>query len=185
MNNLFDPLGAYAADVHTGYARNYRHDKGLTASAVALGWALFPFGLNTLLHPSHMIRLQCRLQGLKVPQFVTAQQWYFAIAVTLFLLVVLTVFEMIGTVLFYRRAMMVNAPVATPALWPLALIVGLFGNAVWLVATGVFDPVGCVIGIASVAMTILGELLVDNLRRDFVLGSAASNLHPQMRNQSW
>ena len=186
MNNLLDPVGAYAADLHTGYARNYSHDKGLIAAGVAFGWLLFPFGLQTLLHPSDMIRLQCRLQGLKLPHFVTPQQWYFAIAMAAFLLVVLVVFQMVGTVLFYRRAQMTNAPVATPALWPLAALVpGLFGNLAWLAATGAFDPVGWVIGITSAGLTIIAEMVVEGLGRDFVLGSAASNLHPQMRNQSW
>jgi hypothetical protein len=184
--NFLDPLARYAAQVHAGFDMNYRHDKGLTAALVALGWFLLPFLLQTLLHPTDMIWMQCKLQGLRVPQFYTMQQWYFAVAVTAFLLVVLVVFQMVGMVLFYRRAQMVNAPVATPALWPLAaLFAGVFGNAAWIVATGSFDPSGCVIGLVSAAITIFGEMVTEGLGRDFVLGSAASNLHPQMRNQSW
>jgi len=185
VNNLLDPLGAYAADVHTGFARNYRHDKGLTAFLIAFGWLLLPFLLHALLFPSSMAKLLCRMQGLKIPHDVSNPQWYFAIALSAFLLVTLIAFEWVGAVLFYRRAQMMNAPVATPALWPLALIVGVLGNAAWFVGLGVFDPVGFAIGIASVAVTIIGEMIVEGLGRDFVLGSAASNLHPQMRNQSW
>jgi hypothetical protein len=185
LNNFLDPLARYAAQVHAGYDMNYRHDKGLTAALVALGWLVLPFLLQTLLHPTDMIWLQYKLQGLRVPLTYNNQQWYFAIAVTAFLLVVLVVFQMVGMVLFYRRAQMVNAPVATPALWPLAaLLAGVFGNAAWLVATGSFDPSGCVIGLVSAAITIFGEMIVEGLGRDFVLGSAASNLHPQMRQVS-
>ena len=183
MENLFDPLGRYAADVHIGFARNYRRDKGLIAFLVACGWLLLPFLLHALLFPSSMVKLLCKMQHLKLPPDVANQEWYFAIALTAFLLVVLVVFEWVGNVLFYRRAMMDNAPVATPALWPLALIVSLCGNAAWFVGLGVFDPVGFAIGVASVAVTIIGEMIVEGLGRDFVLGSAASNLHPQMRSQ--
>ncbi len=179
--NPLDQLGIYAAQLHVGYARAFRKDKGLTSFMIVFGWLMFPFGLQTLLHPSDMIQLQCRLLGQHVPRFVTVQQMSVAFVETLAALVMLVVLQMVATVLFYRRAQLNGATVATPALWPLAALFIALCNAAWCLGTGAFDPSGCVIGFCSTALTIGAEILVEGLGRDFVLGSAASNLHPQFR----
>jgi hypothetical protein len=176
--NPLDQLGIYAAQLHVGYARAFQKDKGLTAIMVALGWLAFPFGLQSLLHPGDVIRLQCRLLGQRMPHVVTAQQMSVAFVETFVALAMLIVLQMVATVLFYRRAQLNGATAASPQLWPLAALFITLCNAAWFFGTAVFDPSGCVIGFCSVALTIGAEILVEGLGRDFILGSAASNLHP-------
>jgi hypothetical protein len=63
-------------------------------------------------------------------------------------------------VLFYRRAQVFGAKIATPALWPVAaLLPGLVGNALWFVCTRQFDVSGLVIGLAPMALTYFAERL--------------------------
>lgn len=185
MNSLLDPVGVYAAQLHVGGARAYKQDKGLSAFLIALLWLLFPFGLQTLLHPGDMIRLQFKLLGQHAPLHATGQQMGIAVVETIVALALLILIQFVCTTLFYRRAQMNGAAVATPALWPLALVfIGVVGNAAWFVGTGALDFNGCVIGLGSAAVTIIAEMVVNGLGRDFVLGSRASNQHPQMRQQS-
>jgi hypothetical protein len=160
-------VGAYAADVHVAAMRARQY-----SMAVALGWVVFPFAVQTVLHPSDAIRLQLRLQGQPVPHLFTAQQAASGLVEAVFALAVLVLLQMVCTVLFYRRAKLEGSSVATPALWPIAaLSVGVIGNGVWWYATGVFDPSGGLVGWSSMALTFGGEMLCNKLGRDFVLGS--------------
>ena len=67
--------------------------------------------------------------------------------------------QMVCTVLFYRRAKMEGASVATPTLWGIAAAWSLIADAVWWYATGTFDPSGGIVGLSSAALTVGGELL--------------------------
>ena len=186
-NNGLNSLAVYAAQLQVAFVRAFKRDKGLTAFLLSLCWLLLPFLFQTLLHPGDMIVAEYSLQGLRVPQLVTPHQWYFAITVTLFLLAVLALCQFCCTTLFYRHALLTAPRAATPQLWPLAaLLTGVAGNAAWFVGLGVIDPSGIVIGFISTGLAIVAEIIVDALGHDFVLGSRASNIHPQMRNQtSW
>lgn len=169
-----DRFGAYAFVVHAAAARVR------LGWLVVLGWIAFPFVLRTLLRPGDAIRLQHVLQGQPVPRFLTAQQLGVGFIETLFALVVLVVFQLVFTVLFYRAAQVAKfgQPVATPTLWPLAaLLPGLIGNAAWFVGTGYFDLTGCVIGFASIPLTVGAEIVVNNLGHDFVFGPRLAGLH--------
>jgi hypothetical protein len=170
----------YVAQIQVAGVRAWR-----VAWIVAAGWVLFPFVVATVFHPSNVIRLQAALEGLPKPHLFTAQQLAAGFVEAVFVLGVLALIQIVGTVLFYRRAQMVNAgPVATPALWPLAAIVtGVFGNAGWLAFTGHFDVVGCFAGCSSMLLTMLAEWVVNGLGRDFVFGRA-QGAHPPI-NQSW
>src|SRR4051794_23047295 len=118
-------LGAYAADVHVGGAR-----APLYIAAVALGWTVFPYAVQTVLHPTDAIWLQMKLQGLAVPPQFTAQQAVSGLVEAVFALCILVLLQLVFTALFYRRAKMDPKPenssaVATPVLWPLAALWGL------------------------------------------------------------
>jgi hypothetical protein len=160
-------IGTYAADVHVASARAARY-----AAVVGTGWVAFPFTLQTVLHPVDALRLQLTLQGLPLPPVFTVQQAASGFVEAVFALCVLVLLQMVCTVLFYRRAQMEGSSLATPALWPLAALTGLIGNAVWWYATGAFDPSGCIVGLSSSALTVASEMLVNKLGREFVLGSA-------------
>jgi hypothetical protein len=153
---------------------------------VAVGWALFPFAVATVLHPSDVIRLQAALQGLPQPHSFTSQQLGSGLMQAVFVFGVLVLVQLVGTALFYRRARLTHAgPVAIPALWPLAAIVpGVVGNAGWWLASGgTIDPVGILIGFSPVALTVVCEWVINGLGRDFVFGQA-QGAHPPV-NQSW
>jgi hypothetical protein len=162
--------GAYMADVHVASSR-----ASLFAFAVAAGWIAFPFALQTVMHPQDAIRLQLKLQGLRVPDVYTAQQIGVGAVEAIFALCVLVLVQMVCTVLFYRKAQMDGASITTPPLWPLAaFFAGVLGNAAWFFGTGAFDPGGCVIGLSSAALTVGGELLCNKLGREFVFGPATA-----------
>jgi hypothetical protein len=178
-------VARYAAELLVGYSRNlyengrWRPTGWLIVIGVALGWCLFPFGVMTCVHPSDVIRLQAKLQGLDPPSLFTAHQLASGFVQAIFAVVVLVVFQLVGTVLFYRRARLFNVgAVAAPVLWPLAgLLTGILGNACWLVGTGQFDWAGCLIGFASIVLTEASEWVVNGLGRDFVFGPALAGQH--------
>ena len=184
MNNSFrDWLGFYAADVHVAYAR----DKGLTGGLVAAGWCAFPFALQALLHPGDVIRWLYKLHGHHALHVLTAQLLGVGVTYALIALALLAAFQLVCTVLFYRRAQMNGETLATPPLWPLAAVLpGVLGNVAWFLGTGVFDVGGCVVGLSAAALTVGIEMVVANLSRDFVLGFSATNEHPpQPEFSSW
>lgn len=168
--NYKKSAGAYVANVHVASARAGRY-----ALAVAAGWVVFPFVVQTVLNPTDAVRLQMKLQGFPVPHVFTAQQAASGLVEAVFAFCVLVLLQMICTVLFYRRAKMEGSSVATPALWPLAaLSVGVLGNGAWWYATGAFDPSGGIVGWSSAALTVGGEILCNRLGRNFVLGSGTA-----------
>jgi hypothetical protein len=178
-------MDRYVAELLVGCYRNLYDDNGrwrpvgwLLVFGVALGWCLFPFAVQAVCHPSDVIRLMAKLQGLPRPHQFTGQQLASGFVQAVFGLIVLVVFQLVGTVLFYRRARLFNVgAVAAPVLWPLAaLLTGILGNAAWLVGTG-FDLIGCLIGFLPVVLAEVCESVTDRLGRDFVFGPALAGQH--------
>jgi len=169
-----DDLGYYAADVQVAYARN-----GALGWLVAAGWLAVPSAVQTVFHPSDALKALAVVQGLPKPHFFTAQQLSVGFIEAVFALAVLAAFQLIGTLLFYRRAQLeVGGPVAQPALWPLAAFTaGILGNAAWFVGSGAFDLGGCIVGFTSAALTVGGEILCEHLGHEFVFGQAQGQ-HP-------
>jgi hypothetical protein len=86
--------------------------------------------------------------------------------------------QLVGIVLFYRKAQIFGSRIATPALWPCAaLLPGVIGNALFFVFTREFDVTGLVIGLAPMAVTFGAERLCEQLGRDFVFGPRVAGLH--------
>lgn len=180
MNSTrFDPH-LYAAQVQVAVARAWRSP---WPYIVTLGWALFPFVMSTCLHPSDMIRLQAKLQGLPTPHLFTSQALMSGEVQTLFVLGVMALVQITATTLFYRQVRMSNVgPVAVPTLWVLAALIGIIGDAAW-VAAGQHDLFGMLVGLSSVPLTVLAEWVVNGLGRDFVFGQA-TGAHPPI-SQPW
>ena len=166
-------LGAYVSEFQVGAVRS-----GWVIWLVAAGWIAFPFVLATLLHPGDVINLHYVLQGEGKHKILTAQQMGVGFVETVFALGILLLLQLVGIVLFYRRAQMSGAKIAIPALWPVAaLLPGVIGNALWFVFTRQFDASGFVIGMAPTALTFFAERLCEQLGRDFVLGPRVAGLH--------
>ena len=174
MNSIRDNAAMYAAQVQVALARAWRSP---WPYLVALGWALFPFAVNTVLHPSDVIRLQAVMQGLPKPHLFTSQQLTSGCVQALFALGVLVLVQIVATTLFYRRVQMFHVgPVAIPTLWVLAAFTGIIGDVAW-VAAGQADLPGMIVGGSSVVLTVLAEWVVNGLGRDFVYGRA-TGAHP-------
>jgi hypothetical protein len=173
-------LAAYSAQVLVATVRAKR-----VAWLVALGWVAFPFAVATCFHPSDVIRLQAYFEGLPPPHLFTSEQLTAGFIKAVFALGVLILIQLVGTRLFYRYAAITNADrIAAPSLWPIAaLLTGIFGNAGWLAYTGQLDPVGGLIGFASMALTVGAEWIIEGMGADFVRGRA-QGAHPPI-NQSW
>jgi hypothetical protein len=166
-------MGAYSAEMQVAVVR-----AGWVGGLVALGWIAFPFVLASLLHPGDVINLHYVLQGEAKHKILTAQQMCVGFVEAVLALAILLLLQLVGIVLFYRRSQVHGASVATPALWPLAVLLpGLIGNAAWFVFTRQFDATGLVIGLAPMAVTFFAERLCERLGRDFVLGLRVAGLH--------
>jgi hypothetical protein len=166
--------GIYAAESHVAFAR-----AGLYGWLVALGWVVFPFAVATVLHPGDAIWAQLRIQGLRVPHVFTAQQETVGRIEAVIALAVLVMFQLVGTVLFYRRAQLNGAKVAAPPLWAwAAVLAGVLANAAWFFGTGYFDIGGCLAGLSSAALTVGCEMVVEKLGREFVCGVAQPGHSP-------
>ncbi|MGE4046475.1 MAG: hypothetical protein AB7F35_16575 [Acetobacteraceae bacterium] len=166
-------VGAYASELQVAAVRS-----GWIVYLVAAGWIAFPFVLQTLLHPGDVINLHYVMQGEAKRATLTAQQTAVGFVETVFVIAVLLLVQLVGTVLFYRRAQVHGARIATPMLWPAAaLLPGVIGNALWFVFTGEFDMGGSLIGLAPMALTFGAERLCEKLGRDFVLGPRMVGLH--------
>src|SRR5262249_25097542 len=149
----------YGADVSVAFVR-----AGLTGSAITAGWGVCPFVVRTLINPEDAARLRYILHGQLPPHVLTPQEISNGFAQTAVALFLLLVFQLVCTMLFYRRAHdeAHGASVATPTLWPLAAILpGVIGNAIWFYATGAWDSTGFLIGLVPVAVTVGAERVVE------------------------
>lgn len=175
MDNFREVAGQYVTDLEVALVRARR-----VAWLVALGWVMFPIALATLLRPGDVIYAQYKFQGMTPPEFYTAQQLSAGFIEAVFLLGVLALMQIVGTVLFYRFAQITDGDtVATPALWPCAaLLPGVIGNALWFVCLGYVDVTGIILGLGPIALTYLCERLCEHLSRDFVFGPALAGQHP-------
>jgi hypothetical protein len=166
-------VGAYSSELQVAAVR-----AGRVVWLVAFGWVAMPFGLASLLHPGDVINLHYVLQGEAKHKLLTAQQMGVGFVETIFALGVLLLLQLVGVVLFYRRAAINGARIATPALWPVAaLLPGVVGNALWFVCLGYFDVSGFVIGMVPSAIAYGAERLCEQLGRDFVFGRQVAGLH--------
>jgi len=177
MSNYTYQASAYMSDVGEASSR-----ASGAMFAVAVVWAAFPFAVQTaFFHPSNAIKLQLKVQGLPLPRVFSAQQLTVGCIEAVMALAVLVLCQMVFTVLFYRWAKMGGKPLTTPALWPLAAIsVGVFGNAAWFYGTGVFDWVGCMIGLSSAVLTVIAQIVVNSLGRELVMGPANAAQAPML-----
>src|ERR1700722_13473466 len=109
-------MGGYASELQVAAVR-----AGWIVWLVAAGWIAFPFVLATLLHPGDVINLHYVMEGEPKHKILTAQQMVVGFVEAVFALAILLLLQLVGIVLFYRRAQVHGVSVATHALWPVAL----------------------------------------------------------------
>ena len=105
----------YMAELLVGYSRNLFDENGrwrpmgwVIVIGVALGWAVTPFAVATLCHPSDVIRLGAALQGLPKPHSFTSQQLASGFVQAVVALLVLLVFQLVGTLLVLQARALVQ-----------------------------------------------------------------------------
>jgi hypothetical protein len=166
-------MGGYVSEMQVGVVR-----AGWITALVAFGWLAFPCALSNLLHPSDVINWHYILQGEHPQKILSTQQMVAGFIEAVFELGILLLVQLVGIVLFYRKAQIFGSRIATPALWPCAaLLPGVIGNALFFVFTREFDVTGLVIGLAPMAVTFGAERLCEQLGRDFVFGPRVAGLH--------
>jgi hypothetical protein len=166
-------LGGYTSELQVAGVRG-----GWVSGLVAFNWFAFPFALASLLHPGDVVNLHYVLQGDSPHKILTAQQICVGFVEAVFAIGILLLLQLVGVVLFYRRAQVYGGRIATPALWPVAgLLPGAIGNALWFVCTQQFDVTGLVIGLSSMGITLCAEQLCEKLGRDFVFGPRLAGIH--------
>jgi hypothetical protein len=163
------------AGVYVGFVHVASKNAGWFKWGVAGGLIVWPYAVATCIHPQDALKLQYRLQGLPWPHSFTSQQLFVGFCEAAFALAVLALLQLVFTVLFYREAKIDGFDeAATPTLWPVALFVGILGNAAWFYGTAAWDTGGCVIGLSSTALTVGAEMIINKLGREFVFGSPAA-----------
>jgi hypothetical protein len=70
MNSFSDRIGGYFAELHVAVSR-----AGWVAVLLLIpGWFVFPFTVQSLLHPLDIVKLDHILHGLSMPHTATARQ---------------------------------------------------------------------------------------------------------------
>lgn len=161
MPNFVDRAGDYHGDAEGAFRA-----AGGYAWLMLAGWVLFPFAVQTVLHPGDAVLLMARLQGQRAVfrSGLPVGGEVFA----LIMLAALSVGQFFVTVMFFRRAGRVVP------MWPVSgVLIGVIGNGAWWYATGAFDPAGALVGFAALALTVICEMLIERKANDLVFGADA------------
>jgi hypothetical protein len=171
MNSL--SLGGYIAELHAAIDRARWRALLLLPGIVAL-----PCLVQSLLHPLDVVKFDFILHGLPMPHTATGQQLTVAVTEVVVIGAAVCMWQLIASIVFYRKAQVFGRAVATPRLWPVpAVLVGGLGNLAWFIGLdGSFD-LSYVIGFYPVLVTILIEIFFEGLGRDFVVGTP-TGFHP-------
>jgi hypothetical protein len=128
-------------------------------------WALYPFVIQTLIHPTDAVGFQAWIQGLPISHYVTARAIFAGEITTFLVLVTLSLLQLGVLVLLYRRLQFAFS------VWLLALIlIGGIANGIWWLRTGYFDLQGALAGLTPLVLVVACEFVCERLGQDFVFG---------------
>ena len=182
MNSSFSDRAVLRADVQCASRA------GPLAWMIAAGWIVFPFAVQTVLHPADAVWAQYDLQGLGLAAvFHVAASGCGRDRGSVRPRRPGHVADGLHGAVLPPRAVERGGSHHADAR-PLGLLgVRHPGNSVWFVAltlAGDLNFVGYFVGFSSVALTVGAERLCQRLGRDFVLGLALSGQHPP-QTQPW
>ena len=133
-------------------------------------WFACPVAVQMVLRPARSIQLQDFLLGLDVPATyqLTQHQLFAGEVYALFTLASISLSMFVATLLLYRKAGYWFR------LWPLVgIVVGVFGNLGWWIATRHFDPVGALAGFSPLSLAFLIFAVCEWQGKEFVFGKSA------------
>jgi hypothetical protein len=140
-------------------------DAGILSLLLVIIWFLYPFALQTVIHPSDAIGFQEWLQGLPISDYITHQAKMYGLASALFVLAFLCLTHFLVLLLIYRRIQY------AVSIWLMAaLLIGGIANGIWYLKTGHFDLQGALAGLSPVAVIIGCEMVFEKLGQDFMFG---------------
>jgi hypothetical protein len=161
-------MNGLSAGKYCGHAKEAFTVGGWRGWWLIATWLSYPVCVATVLHPSDVIGFQDWMQGLAVPHEFTSQQQWAGELSALFALASFSLSMFMATVLLYRKAGFWFR------LWPLvAVVVGLCGNIGWWIAKQHFDPVGALLGLAPLSLSVLIFAVCEKQGREFVFGKDA------------
>jgi hypothetical protein len=128
-------------------------------------WVLYPFAVQTVIHPSDAVGFQAWIQGLPVSQYVTQRALIAGAVTAVLFLGALSLLQLGVLVLIYRRVQF------SFSIWLLALLlIGGVANGIWWLETGYFDVAGALAGLTPLALVVACEAVCERLGQDFVFG---------------
>lgn len=153
-------LGTYEYQLLVGF----KHSKFLSAVILA-GWVLYPFTLQSIIHPFGALDLAAYLTGQPIPHTATLRALRGGIVMATMELGVLTLIELVAMTLFYRRAQFALT------FWPIPIVlIGIFSNAAWWIYKGAFSLEGSLVGLTPFVVMVICESIIEKLGKDFVFG---------------
>ena len=112
-------------------------DAGVLSVLLVIIWLLYPFALQTVIHPSDAIGFQEWMQGLPISRYITEQAKMWGLITAVLALAFLCLLHFLTLLLIYRRIQY------AVSLWLVAtLLIGGIANGIWYLNTGHFDLMG-------------------------------------------
>jgi hypothetical protein len=140
------------------------HSKFLSL-VIAAGWLLYPFTLQSIIHPFAALDLAAYVSGQPIPHTATLGALRGGVFMAIMQLGALTLIELVAMTLFYRRAQFALT------FWPIPIVlIGIAGNAVWWFAKGSFSLEGALVGLTPFVLMVICESIIEKLGKDFVFG---------------
>ena len=150
---------------HIGAPFHMLRNGGVLSFLLVVIWFLYPFVVQTLIHPTDAVGFQAWIQGLPISRMVSAQSVFAGAITTFIVLVALSLLQLGVLVLLYRRLQY------SFSVWFLALLlIGVFANGLWWLRTGYFDLAGALAGLTPLVIVVVCEGVCEKLGQDFVFG---------------
>jgi hypothetical protein len=128
-------------------------------------WLMYPFAVQTVIHPGDTVGFQQWIQGFEVSRYLTSQALVAGEVTALIVLGALSLLQLGVVVLIYRRVQFAFSS------WLVALLlIGVVANAIWWMRTGYFDLAGALAGLTPLVLVVGCEAACEKLGMDFVFG---------------
>ena len=128
-------------------------------------WLMYPFALQTVLHPSDAVGFQAYIQGLPISQYISQRAMLSGLALAVIALGCLSLVHFVVLLLIYRRVQYAFS------CWFVALLlIGGVANGLWYLRTGYFDLLGALAGLTPLCLMVGLEGVFERLGQDFVFG---------------
>jgi hypothetical protein len=140
-------------------------DAGFLGLILACLWLMYPFAMQTVIHPSDAVGFQAYIQGLPISQYVTQRALLGGLALAVIALGCISLMHFVVLLLIYRRVQYAFS------CWFVALVlIGGVANGLWYLRTGYFDLLGALAGLTPLVLMVGLEGVFERLGQDFVFG---------------